>query len=132
MTRSRATPRAGGKHPRVDPPSNMTSSASPMLNCIDLYLRTRPNPPKCNGCLGRPAGSLTTELVMSVWQDRMLYQCMPASLLLCYRSGRYSRQMQVRRVAFCTCGVANPRSIARAARERARPHADVRCPVAIE
>ena len=56
MTRSRATPRAGGKHPGVVPPSNMTSSASPMLNCVDLYRRTRPNLPKCNRYNGLRAG----------------------------------------------------------------------------
>ena len=51
MTRSRATPRAAGKHPGVVPPSCMIRRASPMLSCIDLYRRTRRSLPECNGCL---------------------------------------------------------------------------------
>ena len=54
MTRYRATPRAGGKHPEVIPPSNMIDRASQMLGCIDMYRRSRPHPPKCNRRLGRP------------------------------------------------------------------------------
>ena len=51
--RSREAPRAGGKHPGVVPPSHMMGRASPMLGCIDLYRRTRPSLPECNGRLGR-------------------------------------------------------------------------------